>query len=74
MADLATLKQWLDEAEKARHALLTGSKRETVRYQDRQVQFQRTDMAQLSAYIADLKEQIAKKEGRPRRGPIHPVP
>lgn len=75
MADLATLQTWLTEAELARHKLITGSLRQTVRYNgDREVTFAKTEIPALDAYIASLRSQIAEltdSSGAGRAGPIH---
>lgn len=73
MADLVTLQTWLAQAETARHKLITGSLRQTVRYNgDREVTFAKTEIPALDSYIASLKSQIAGLEGSPstRTGPI----
>jgi hypothetical protein len=75
MTDLATLQIWLAQAETARHKLVIGSLRETVRYNGTQeVTFAKTDLAKLDAYIASLKSQIAGLAGdapASRTAPIH---
>lgn len=73
MTDLATLQAWLTEAETARHKLVTGSLRASVGYNGQQVTFSKTQLADLDAYIASLKSQIAGIEGDARavRRPIH---
>ncbi len=61
MTDLVTLQSWLAEAETARHKLLTGSLRQTVRYNgDKEVTFAKTDLAALDGYITSLKARIAQ--------------
>jgi hypothetical protein len=74
LADLATLQGWLLEAETARHKLVTGSLRVTVRYNgENEVTFAKTDMASLDAYIASLRSKIAALDGSARQTtrPIH---
>lgn len=65
MADLTTLQTWLTEAESAYHKLLTGSAEEEVEHADMRVKYTRslTGMQQITAYIADLKAQIAAGGG-----------
>ena len=64
MADLVTLQGWLVEAENAKHALLTGALRQTVRYNGQQeVTFARTDIDKLETYIASLRAQIGAQNG-----------
>lgn len=63
MADLATLQTWLTEAESAHHKLITGSSEEEVAHADMRVKYTRSGMQQLTAYIADLKAQIAAAGG-----------
>jgi len=68
MADLTTLQAWLTQAETARHNLLTGSLRQTVRYNGQQeVTFARTDIDKLDAYIASLRSQIGALQGEARQ-------
>jgi hypothetical protein len=74
MADLATLQAWLIAAETAKHNLLTGSLRQTVRYNGQQeVTFAKTDIGALDTYIASLRAQIGGIEGDARKvsRPIH---
>ncbi len=74
MADLATLQAWLIAAETAKHNLLTGSLRQTVRYNGQQeVTFAKTDIAALDTYIATLRAEIGGVEGDARKvsRPIH---
>ena len=71
MADLATLQARLAEAEAAYHKLQLGEKEVSVAYGDKQVSFNRAGLADLSAYINQLKAQIAAAGGPGvRRRPI----
>jgi len=67
MADLATLKTRLDEAETALHALATGQQSVSVRYPDgKQVDFTAARQRELERYIANLRVQITRAEGGKR--------
>lgn len=68
MADLATLKTRLTEAEDALHTMsLPGSAVVEVRRDDgTSVQFQPVERPRLEAYIAALRRQIARAEGTQR--------
>jgi hypothetical protein len=68
MADLATLQGRLAEAEEALHQLRIGKRVAQIRHGERSVQY--TEAAKLEAYIADLKNQIARLQGNPGRRPI----
>lgn len=63
MPDLATLEVRLVEAETAYHRLLTGSLEELVGGEDAQVRYSRADAGSLSAYISQLRGQIAALGG-----------
>lgn len=67
MPDAATLQARLDEAEAALHRLTTGSQAEDVRYAagpaNRSVRYTAANIAELRAYIADLRRQL----GQPTR-------
>ena len=72
MADLATLQQMLAEAEVALHQLNTGRATTSVSYEGKSVSYQQADLAKLSVYVNQLREQISTLEGRvTRRGPIY---
>lgn len=73
MADLATLKARLEEAEAALHALLTGRREISVGHGDKQVTYTKADVDALQAYMARLRGDIARLEGRTGRRPIYPV-
>ena len=62
----------LDEAEAARHALMTGTQRVQVRFADHDVRFvEQSSIAQLNGYIAELQVQLGIT---PRvRRPIRPI-
>lgn len=63
MPDLATLEARLTEAETAYHQLMTGSLSESVGSGDAQVRYTRADSGLLSAYIAQLRSQVAAAGG-----------
>ena len=63
MADLATLQTWLTEAESAYHALVTGKQSVEVQHGDMRKKYTAADIGALSAYIAELKAQIAALGG-----------
>lgn len=73
MADLATLQARLAEAEAAEHALLTGRREISVGHGDKQVTYTKAGVSDLQSYIARLKTDIARLEGRTGRRPIYPV-
>ena len=71
MTDLAILKQRLFEAEAALHRLMTGELEVTVSVGGfGATTYNQASADKLSAYIAGLKSDIAKREGGSRRGPI----
>jgi hypothetical protein len=72
MIDIAVLKQRLAEAEQAYHRLSIGKSAVTLQENDRKITFTAAKMADLRAYIDDLKRQIADIECPipPRRGPF----
>ena len=70
MADLATLKTWLTEAETAFHQLLMGDRLVSISHEGRTSSYNQTNRSDLEAYIADLKGQIAKLEGTSTRSQI----
>lgn len=67
MTDAATLQARLAEAEAALHRLTTGSQAEDVRYASgsasRSVRYTAANIAELRAYVADLRRQL----GQPTR-------
>lgn len=68
MADLATLKTRLTEAETAYHALMTGQSVVSVDVQDMgKTTYQAADAPKLAAYIQSLQSQIAVLEGASTR-------
>ncbi len=72
MTDLTTLETRLTEAEAALHLLATGGQRQTVDIgAGGRVTYTTANVADLRRYIADLKNQIAKLKGLPRRAPIY---
>lgn len=71
MADMLTLQNRLAEAENARHQLLTGTREVTVSLQGfGSTTYTQATAAALDKYIGELRGQIAKLSGGPRRGPI----
>jgi hypothetical protein len=54
-----TLAEKIVEAEEALHRLLTGSLEQEVEYDGQRVKFGATDAAKLSAYISQLKAELA---------------
>lgn len=66
MTDAVTLRQRLEEAQAALHALATGTQRVQIRdASGRQISYAPADVGQLRAYIAELKAQL--DPGRRRR-------
>lgn len=63
MADLATLQTRLTEAESAYHKLMTGSQAEMVSHSGTMTKYTAATMADLSAYIEQLKAQVAAAGG-----------
>lgn len=73
MADLETLKQRLVQADEALHALMLGEKEVQVTHgTGRSVTFTATSYTRLQQYIAQLKADIARLEGRRGRKPMYP--
>ena len=71
MPNLLTLQTYLVEAETARHRLLTGSLEVTVSLHGfGTTTYNEANISKLEAYISDLKMQISKLNGSPRRAPI----
>jgi ABC-type phosphate transport system substrate-binding protein len=71
MTDMLTLQNRLAEAESARHQLLTGTREVTVSLQGLgSTTYTPATAAVLDKYIGELRGQIAKLSGGPRRGPI----
>ena len=54
-----TIQEMLDEAIAARHALMVGKARVSIRLDGRAVEYTRAKLAELNAYIADLQAQLA---------------
>lgn len=69
MADLATLKTRLSEAESALHELELGRLEVSASFDDKAVTFTRAEIPKLESYIRNLEMQIARAEGtsKPRR-------
>lgn len=75
MASLVQLQTWLIEAELALHKLATGQTVIVVIDQNgERVEYSRSSMANLRAYIGDLKAQIAQAGGTGPAtvGPLRP--
>lgn len=72
MADLATLQTQLAEAEAARHKLLIGTQEVQVGQADMRVEYAKSEIGQLEAYIVSLRSQIVAAggavDGLQRRG------
>ena len=66
MADTATLQARLNEAEQALHAVLVGNKTVEIDYGDRKVRYDKTNVGELRAYIADLKTELGVTSRRRR--------
>jgi len=74
MADLATLELRLAEAELAKHKLAIGEKVVLLSYSAEGTntrQFNQASLPLLSAYIAELKAEIARAKGVGGRRPIY---
>lgn len=71
MADLATLKARLEQAELAEHLIATGQQKVAIAYSlegNNQVTFNQASLPALQAYISRLTSQIERIEtGRPSR-------
>ncbi|TKW61710.1 MAG: hypothetical protein DI628_03540 [Blastochloris viridis] len=71
MSDLGTLQSRLADAETARHKLLTGTQEVTVNLHGfGSTTYTQANVKALDRYIAELRMQIARLTGGPRRGPI----
>jgi hypothetical protein len=70
---LPTLQQRLDEAIQARHSLAIGKKSVTIGYGTRRVEYTPTTLAQLDAYIAELRREIAGTSRAPVRSRVRYV-
>lgn len=69
--DLTTLRQRLEEAEAALHRLMVGELEVTVSMTGYgSTSYTQTNRQQLEQYISRLRSTIAKKTGRPKRGPL----
>ncbi len=70
--DLPTLRQRLQEAEGALHRLMIGELEVTVSVTGYgATNYNSVNRHQLEAYISQLKAMIARKTGRPKRGPVY---
>jgi hypothetical protein len=59
LTDIATLQTWLDEARRAYHALQTGRLTVELRHGLKTIVYNRANLHDLRAYIAQLEAQIA---------------
>lgn len=66
MATKTQLETWLAEAEAAKHKIITGSQAVNINYNGRSVQYSQSNMADLNAYIRDLKTQLNGGRGKAR--------
>lgn len=70
MADQATLQTRLTEAEDALHQLTIGRRSKAFTHAagdvNRRIEWTETNVAQLRAYIADLRRQLGETTGRRR--------
>lgn len=75
MADLATLQQWLSEAQIAYHtAMLSGTVTVVVDQNGERIEYGRSNPANLLKYIASLQAQINSLLGvAVVGGPLRPV-
>lgn len=64
-----TLQEKIQQAELALHQLVTGTKKVTIRYENTSVTYNQANIAELRAYLADLKA----RAGQLRRGGPFPV-
>lgn len=64
-----TTEEMLVEAKTARHQLLVGAKRVTVKYGDRTVEYNVANLPELNTYIAELEDLLGvtpeTKRGQP---------
>lgn len=67
MADLATLKQRLEEVEAAIHRLATGRREVQIRQDQNLVTYSEADLDKLERYRSRLKNEIALLEGKTAR-------
>ena len=68
---LATLQQYLEEAQAGYHRLLTGTSAVTFKDQNGEmVTYQQASASRLAAYIASLEAQIANLTGGRTCGPL----
>lgn len=59
-----TYRQRYEEADQALHALLTGSKSESVRMGEKQVTYTRASISELQRYVAYLKTKVDACDGK----------
>ena len=70
MPDTATLQANLAEAETALHALMTGTSVAEATYDGKTVKYRATQIAELRAYVAELKSQLGTGGRAPSRGVV----
>ena len=73
MADCATIRVWLAEAELALHRLQIGQQEVEVDFgPSKGIKYSQTNIEDLRRYVADLRRQVAECDGAPhaRRGPV----
>lgn len=64
--DKVKIKSLLEDAQKAYHALVTGSKAEKVERNGRMVQFTKTNLQSLRLYIQELQASLSVSDGSGR--------
>jgi hypothetical protein len=64
MTDAATLTTRLEEAEAALHTILVGKRAVQLIHGDTQTRFSESNVAELRAYIAELKGELGLTTGR----------
>lgn len=62
---LATLKQWLLDAETAFQTLVTKGGVARIREGEKWIEYHPADVARLEAYVAQLKARVAAASGQP---------
>ncbi len=62
--ECTTYRTRYDEADQALHALLTGSKSESVRMGEKQVMYTRASVGELQRYVAYLKTKVDACDGK----------
>jgi hypothetical protein len=67
MTDLVTLQARLAEAETALHQVVTQQRAVSVEYDGRKVSYSMANVGNLRAYVAELRDQVARLTGTRRR-------